>query len=481
MRAVIYRRVSTGKQVTQGASLDQQREACLDYAARQGWTIVGDYPEMGRSAYVDDVRRRPVFARLLSDAQARRFDVVLVYELSRFARRQRVQFSAAGDLESHGVRVVSVTEPMDLDTIGGFVTYSVLAMQAELHSRILSRKLKDTRERERSQGRSVQTPPRGMSWCEGRLVWSEPELPRRAFELAATGVGTPSVHAALIAEGHHISLSSLHYVLRNPAYIGMIRHAGGLVAAEWEPLVDRAVWNEVQRFRAARHPANAVRATVRSRANAELAGILFCANCGAKMHYNHHGGGPGRRNYYDCSCQSENGHCNARPSRADTLHDAIGAIVGGLAFPAAVVQRARALLAEERRSAPLVARHDPSERLRRLARAYADGAYTDEEYARLRAAAQEEPATPTAPAPFDLDTALAALHDIPALWSEATAPERRAMLGHLFTHIYTRRASVYALRPTRIAEPLLRALWESRATSNPSPPADRRPVLLTAA
>jgi len=152
LRAVIYRRVSSARQAAIGESLDAQREACERYAAAQAWTVVGDYCEAGRSAFVEDLGRRPEFQRMLLDARSRRFDVVIVYELSRFARRQRVQFGAAGELEAVGVRVVSVTEPMDLDTIGGFVTYSVLAMQAELHSRILSRKMRDTRAREGGPG-----------------------------------------------------------------------------------------------------------------------------------------------------------------------------------------------------------------------------------------------------------------------------------------------------------------------------------------
>lgn len=483
MRAAIYRRVSGHRQV-RGASLDQQHDACQTHAAAQGWQVVADYVEAGRSAYTEDLRRRPAFQQMLADARARRFDVLLVYELSRFARRQRVQFSVAGDLEGLGIRVISVTEPIDPDTIGGFVTYSVLAMQAELHSRILSRRMRDVRAGEAAHGRLSKRAALGQVWQDKCLVWDDAAaaLPRRAYELAATGLGTPAVLAQLLAEGHHISLSSLHYVLRNPAYAGLLRHRGRLMPAAWPPLVERGTWDAVQAQRAARHPKGAVRATVRARAHATLGGLVYCANCGAKLHYDHHA--PPKRNYYHCACREEQGHCDARPSRADRLEEAMGAIVAGLVFPDEVIDQARAILeAEHRAVAPPPAPSDAPERLRRLARAYADGAYSDDEYERRRAAilAAPTPAPVLAPATFDLDAALALLADMPTLWAAATSAERRALLGRLVTHIYARRHEVYALRPTRLAEPLLRALWESRARCNSSPPAKCSVALLTAA
>lgn len=481
MRAAIYRRVSTGRQARDGASLDQQRETCAAYAERQGWSVVEDYAEAGRSAYAEDLRRRPAFQQMIADARGRRFDVLLVYELSRFARRSRVQFSVAGDLEALGIRVISVTEPMDPTTIEGFVTYSVLAMQAELHSRLLARRMTSVRQREAEAGQLAQPAPRGMRWLDGRLVWDDAaaELPRRAFALAATGLGTPRVQAALRDEGHIISLQSLHYLLNNPAYAGMLRHKGRVLPASWPALIDRATWDAVQALRRARHPQNAVRATVRATAAATLAGLAYCANCGAKLYYEHH---TGKRCYYACSARDNGGHCNARPSRADRLDAAVSDLVSGLDFPAEVVEAARGILEAEQRPAPPRPRADNQERLRRLARAYADGAYTDAEYAERRSAiaATNEP-QPEPAASYDLDVALGLLRDIPALWGAATASERRALLSHLVSHVYARRGVVYAVRPTRAAAPLLEALWTCRATSHLLSLSERSPVLLAAA
>jgi hypothetical protein len=375
---------------------------------------------------------------------------------------------------------------MDVDTIEGFVTYSVLAMQAELHSRLLSRRMTAVRAREADAGQLGQKPARGQTWADGRLVWdaATTALPVRAFALAATGMGTPDVQAQLIEEGHHIGLSSLHYLLNNPAYVGLMRHRGRLLPAVWPPLIDQATWDAVQAYRRGRHRESAVRPTVRAKAHALLSGLAYCANCGAKLHYEHH---RERRHYYACSARSNGGHCDARPSRADYLDAQIEAVVGELVLSSAIIDRARALIRAAAPPPPLPVQQDTAERLRRLARAYADGAYSDEEYAAKRAAIQAA-ATPAPPAQaidrsVALDQALELVGRLPELWAANATPRRRALLGQLVSQIYARRGTVYAVRPTRAAEPLFQAVWaeHDRTTCGSWSQTTSRPVLLRAA
>ena len=83
MRAAGYIRVSTTEQAEEGHSLDAQRRAILDYCQddRRGWPVV-IYEDAGYSGTSED---RPEFQRLLADAEARRFDVVVVWKLDRFS------------------------------------------------------------------------------------------------------------------------------------------------------------------------------------------------------------------------------------------------------------------------------------------------------------------------------------------------------------------------------------------------------------
>ena len=48
-RAILYARVSTNEQATSGYSLSQQLEALREYAAREGYEIVEEITDPGRS------------------------------------------------------------------------------------------------------------------------------------------------------------------------------------------------------------------------------------------------------------------------------------------------------------------------------------------------------------------------------------------------------------------------------------------------
>ena len=81
-RAVAYVRESTEEQ-GRGYSPDGQRQAIARYAHDHGLELVDEYLdfETGRAA-----DKRPGFQRLIEDAMARRFEAVLVFHTSRFAR-----------------------------------------------------------------------------------------------------------------------------------------------------------------------------------------------------------------------------------------------------------------------------------------------------------------------------------------------------------------------------------------------------------
>jgi DNA invertase Pin-like site-specific DNA recombinase len=79
LRAVcaLYMRVSTKGH---GQTTDTQALALREYAERRGFEIVGEYRDEG---IMDS---RPALDRLMKDARARKFDVVIVARFDRFAR-----------------------------------------------------------------------------------------------------------------------------------------------------------------------------------------------------------------------------------------------------------------------------------------------------------------------------------------------------------------------------------------------------------
>ena len=141
MRVAGYTRVSSVEQV-EGFSLAAQRHAITAYAAAQGWVVADWYEDAGRSAATDDVHKRPAFARMLADAEARRFDVVIVHGLDRFARSAVVALRTFAALREYRVDLVSIKERWDFTTPVGKLQFGIMAQLAEFYSANLSTEVK---------------------------------------------------------------------------------------------------------------------------------------------------------------------------------------------------------------------------------------------------------------------------------------------------------------------------------------------------
>jgi DNA invertase Pin-like site-specific DNA recombinase len=81
-RAVIYARYSDDLQRTE--SIADQIEVCRRYAEQQGWTVTATCDDAARSG---GSRFRPGFQRLLADAEAKRFDVIVCEAIDRLGRK----------------------------------------------------------------------------------------------------------------------------------------------------------------------------------------------------------------------------------------------------------------------------------------------------------------------------------------------------------------------------------------------------------
>src|SRR5436309_2607930 len=85
MRAIIYCRVSTERQVKKGDSLLMQRAACLDYCKQHGHEVADIFMEEGESAQTLD---RTQLQNLIDYCQKNKgkVQVMVVYAINRFSR-----------------------------------------------------------------------------------------------------------------------------------------------------------------------------------------------------------------------------------------------------------------------------------------------------------------------------------------------------------------------------------------------------------
>jgi DNA invertase Pin-like site-specific DNA recombinase len=106
IRAALYTRVSTTDQ-----NHELQRRELLTQTDRPGWDITETYQDITSGARTT----RPALDRLLADARAGKFDVVLVWKLDRFGRNLLHCLSCIEELQELGIRFIAVTQGLDVD------------------------------------------------------------------------------------------------------------------------------------------------------------------------------------------------------------------------------------------------------------------------------------------------------------------------------------------------------------------------------
>ncbi len=101
----LYPRVSTTEQAEGGTSVETQTEFLRDWAKLHGYEVYEIYSDPGYSGSTPD---RPGFQRMLRDAEAGFFQLVVVTKLDRFMRDAREMLNAIEELKRYGVAFVAI-------------------------------------------------------------------------------------------------------------------------------------------------------------------------------------------------------------------------------------------------------------------------------------------------------------------------------------------------------------------------------------
>jgi DNA invertase Pin-like site-specific DNA recombinase len=192
MRIAIYARVSTKDK---GQETENQAVQLREFAAKQGWTVSGEYIDRESGAKSD----RSEFQRMFQDASRRRFDLLLFWALDRLSREGAFKTLQHLDrLESYGVGFRSYTEAY-FDTAGMFreALVSIVATLARQERVRVSERTKAGLAVARSRGRLIGRP---------RLK----VLPAEIAQVRASGLSLRATGRQLsISEGSVRRLASL--------------------------------------------------------------------------------------------------------------------------------------------------------------------------------------------------------------------------------------------------------------------------------
>lgn len=246
-KVAIYCRLSVedeGRGTAESESIQNQRSLLLDYAQRQGWEVYGVYADEDYSGLRED---RPAFCRLLADAQAGCFSLILCKTQSRFTRN-----AATAEIYLHekfplwGVRFLTLVDHVDTARRENKKARQINSLVNEWYSEELSENIRAVFRRKMEEGQFLGNyAPYGYGkdpLCRHRLLRDEETAPvvaeifslylgglscrKIAQRLTAQGIPTPS--QVKKARGEDLgrrecknwSASTIRKILKNPVYLG---------------------------------------------------------------------------------------------------------------------------------------------------------------------------------------------------------------------------------------------------------------------
>lgn len=300
MKVAIYCRLSEEdrekrKGTEDSASIQNQKTLLLQYAFAQGWQLYQIYSD---DDYTGADRNRPAFRRLLEDAEAGKFDIILCKTQSRFTRElELVEKYIHGLFPLWGIRFVSVVDNADTENKGNKKSRQINGLVNEWYLEDMSENIRSVLKNRRENGYHIgatalygykKDPDR-----KGHLLIDEEaaEVVREVFTLFSQGYGKSAIARRLNdrgvpnpteykrqkgilhqpAKGKNSTLwkySAIADMLENEMYIGnMVQGKYGSISyktkqnkprpkEQWyrvegthEAIIDRALWEKVKAMR----------------------------------------------------------------------------------------------------------------------------------------------------------------------------------------------------------------------------------------
>lgn len=309
IRCAIYTRKSHEEGLDQEFnSLDSQRDSAENFIASQqaeGWVALPTRYDDG--GFSGGNLERPAMKRLLADIEAGEVDCVVVYKVDRLSRSLLDFSRIMGTFDEQNVSFVSVTQHFNTTHSMGRLTLNILLSFAQFEREIIGERIRDKIAGQRRRGK----------WAGGipvlgydvdrterspKLVINQDEAVRvrRIFAMyLEAGSMLPVVEecerrgwankvwvtrGGKTRGGRPFDKSAIHTMLTNPIFAGRIKHKDQTFNGEHDAIIEKSVFDEVQRLLK-------TNSRGRGRANtnkyeALLRGLLVCPKCNLAMVHN---------------------------------------------------------------------------------------------------------------------------------------------------------------------------------------------------
>lgn len=263
----IYTRKSSEEGLEQEFnSLDAQGEACHAYITSQkteGWSAIKTtYDDGGYSGGNMD---RPGLKKLMSDIEAGKVHIVVVYKIDRLTRSLMDFAKLIEVFDKHGVTFVSVTQSFNTTTSMGRLTLNVLLSFAQFEREVTGERIRDKIAASKKKGMWMGGMiPFGYDRVDKKLLVNteEAKIVRLIFEkYLALGcvrrlkeyLDTNGIRSKIRTSkkgqqwgGAKFSRGLLYKLLINPVYVGRIKHKTIVYEGQHEGIMPIGLWDKVQ-------------------------------------------------------------------------------------------------------------------------------------------------------------------------------------------------------------------------------------------
>ena len=239
--AAIYVRVSTEEQVRHGISLSAQEEALKNYASALGYEVFKIYKDEGKSA--KDIQHRPEMMQILADAEAHKFQAILIYKLDRFSRSLRDLIDTIAKLKEWNIDFISLQDKIETTSASGKLMFHIISAFAEFERNVTGERTKFSMDKKARDGGPITRAPWGYQMIDKKLVPTQ-----NSFQVAELFQDflNQDISLTKLAEKYDFSVNGLKKILKNQAYLGKVKFAGNVVQGKHTALISQELFDKVK-------------------------------------------------------------------------------------------------------------------------------------------------------------------------------------------------------------------------------------------
>ncbi len=330
---VIYTRVSSLKQVTQGSGLDSQYSACLNYAKENNIKIIKTFKDAAMSGKTTD---RPGLEEMIDYIKKRDGNTFVIFDdISRLSRNVTDYHLLKVTIKQYGGIFISLKEDLESGNPIAEFQENMLIVLADFNRKRNNERV-NTRMREKLQaGYWLFKAPIGMRLVDKILYPDNTNsvLIKKIYEDYALGryITYESIKYSKEAQQlinpynnkpYQLSNDLIKKILTNKLYIGIIDYPKwGFkdISATHEGFVDKELFYKVQqRIKSKKRK----KYSVVGIEHFPLKGDIECGSCSTKLLGNY-STGRDKKKYPYYRCDSSRDICDIKPKniRRDVIHD----------------------------------------------------------------------------------------------------------------------------------------------------------------